>query len=78
MPSRPATSREALKTPEATPAWAVGVTPMTVAVSGIVMPLATPMTANAGISDRKDAPSPKKAIEPTATPMASIPKPVER
>lgn len=52
MPSRPATSRAALKTPDATPARATGIAPTTIAVSGTDSPLPTPIRTKLGMSAR--------------------------
>ena len=53
MPSRPATSREALKIPDATPASPRGMASSTLAVSGTVSPPPMPITAKLGIRSRK-------------------------
>ena len=78
MPSSPATSREALKMPDATPASAVGMAPSTIAVSGTDSPPPMPISAKLGISDRYEASRPSRLTEAMPTAISSIATPTTR
>ncbi len=72
MPSRPDTSREALKMPDATPASARGMASRTLEVSGTVSPPPIPMTAKLGISDQNPASAPSRLTEAIPPAISSI------
>lgn len=60
MPSRPATSREALNTAEAMPAQSAGMLSRSVQARGIVSPLSMPKIAKPGIRSAKVAWAPSR------------------
>jgi hypothetical protein len=78
MPSRPATSREVLKIPDATPASSLGIADRTVAVSGTVSPPPIPMSAKLGMSCQKAASAPSRLTEAIPAAMSSMATPTER
>ena len=78
MPSKPETSREALKMPDATPASSRGMAESTVAVSGTVNPPPTPMAAKLGISCQKVASAPSKLTEAIPAAMSAMARPTDR
>ncbi len=71
MPISPATSREALNTPDATPASADGMASRTDAVNGTVNPPLSPISRNAGISEMNDASAPSRLTDAMPSPMTT-------
>ena len=78
IPSSPATSRAALKIPDATPACSTGIAPSTIAVSGTDSPPPMPMMAKLGMSARNEASRPSRLTVAMPIAISSIAAATER